>query len=336
MKNLNLFSVAIFVSILSAAGAESPILALALFEDIGPTPTLALRPESLQRELAGHLKADHRLEVVNLEPDSAPVHGNPDPNTQLLPPPLRKGPWRAGATVRIDPDWIDLARRRGAEVMVAGTFEQFGPKLLLFAEGLDPLTKTSLFTVKVEGATAEKFDLTAQLADRIASQISLRELEKAPIPGITGETERNLPSPPPDSERNATAEDHYESGFALTRRFDQTKDPKLLEGAEKEYRAALAKDPNHFRALNNLGTVLHRMGKYDEALEYYNRVLQIEPTYVRAMENAALASRSLGKTSQAVEFWREALKYEERENIRDAILETLEKLDPEGKGFVSP
>lgn len=320
----------VFTLFLSAAKAEAPLLALTLFEDIGPSPTVTLRPESLQRELGGRLKADHSMEVVLLEPTSVPVAGLPDPNTQLLPPALRKGPWRGGATVTMKPDWIDLARRQGAEVMVSGTFEQFGSNLLLFAEGLDPLTKTSLFTVKVEGATMERFDLTAQLADRIASQVSLREMEKAPIPGIAGAVERNAPVPPPDSEEASTADDHYESGYALTRRFDQTQEPGLLEGAEKEYRAALAKDPIHFRALNNLGTVLHRMGKYNEALEYYNRVLQIEPTYVRAMENAALASRSLGKTSQAVEYWREALKYEDRENIRQAILETLEKLDPEG------
>ena len=340
MNVLRAVSVPILFISLSTVQADPALLGLALFEDIGSGPTILLRSDALQRQLADHLKADHGLEVILLEPEAAPVRGLPDPNTQLLPLALRSGGWRNLTSVRKDPDWLDLGRRQGAEVVVTGTFEDFGPELRFFAEGVDPLTKGSLFMVKVEGATEEKFDLLAQLADRIASQMNLRELEKAPIAGVAPAVEKTTPLPPVSSEETSTAEDHYESGFALARRYDQTKDPELLEGAAEEYRAALAKDPNHFRALNNLGTVLHRMGKYEEALEYYNRVLQVEPTYVRAMENAALASRSVGKTSQAIEFWRKALEYEDRENIRQAIIETLEKLEaqriPEQTGPTPP
>lgn len=306
---------------------EPPLIALSPFEDIGAAPTSLLRSDALQKELAGHLKADHRLTVVGLEPETTALTWTPDPNTQLLPPELRSGPWRSKASVRKATDWKDLARKQGAEIVVIGTFEQFGPTLRFFAEGLDPLSRGSLFAVKVEGATGEKLDLTARLADRIAAQISLREMERGGTPPAGVRVEPSLPTPPSPADEAATAEDHYESGFALAKRYDQTKDAELLEGAAKEYRAALAKDPNHFRALNNLGTVLHRMGQYAEAIEYYNRVLQIEPTYVRAMENAALAYRSLGKTSQAIEYWKRSLEYEDRENIRQAIIETLEKLE---------
>ncbi|MCA9433185.1 MAG: tetratricopeptide repeat protein, partial [Candidatus Omnitrophica bacterium] len=102
---------------------------------------------------------------------------------------------------------------------------------------------------------------------------------------------------------------------------------KYLEGAAEEYRAALALDPKHFRALNNMGTVMHRLEKFEDAIGYYQRVLEINPTYARAMENSALAYQSLHQYDSALAMWKNALEYEDRADIRKTIEETIVKLE---------
>ena len=55
----------------------------------------------------------------------------------------------------------------------------------------------------------------------------------------------------------------------------------LLEGkperALADLRRALSLDPNHYRAINDLGLVLEQIGAKKEALEAYRRALKVNP-----------------------------------------------------------
>jgi hypothetical protein len=297
---------------------------IAVFEDGGVVPTFLVRPLSLQKVIVRSLLADHDLAAVPLRSASTTLKRFPDPNTQMIPPAMRSGDWRHGGFREEKTNWVDLGRRQRLNVVVVGTYEQFGAELRYFAEGLDPLSTRILFSCKIEGVTAEKIMLESLLVKSIAERLSAQEpseIEKT-VGSRTVERESLL-----EGKDSLPAEEPYENGHALAPRYTETEDEKLLEGAAEEYRAALSKDPKHFRALNNLGTVLHRLGRYEEALSYYNRVLEINSKYVRAMENAALAHRSLGQMDKAVEMWKRALLYEDRENIRKIIEETLAQLE---------
>jgi len=297
---------------------------IAVFEDIGSRPSDLVRAERLQTTLTRTLPADYGLSAVSLQPASVELPRFPDPDTQLIPPAYRAKGWRGSRDYAIQTDWSEQGRRQRLHVVVIGAYEQFGGELRFFAEGVDPLTDRSLFSCKVNGVTSERVHLEEILAERIVTELSGPPPEVRKELSESGGPETEIPQA---EEKALTAEEHYENGYALTRRYDQTKETSLLEGAAEEYRAALALDPNHFRALNNLGTVLHRLGRYEEAIEYYLKVLETSPKYVRAMENAALAYRSLGKTDKAVEMWKQALLYEDRENIRKVIQETLDSLE---------
>jgi tetratricopeptide repeat protein len=308
----------------AAASVPSPRVGIALFEDGGAVPTFLVRPLSLQKALVRLLRADHDLATIPLRSATSVLKRFPDPNTQMIPPALRSGDWRNGESREEKTDWADLGRRERLNVVVVGTYEQFGAELRYFAEGLEPISSRILFGCKIEGVTSEKLMLESLLAECIAERLAAQEPAETETPPGNRIVEKEVLPP---GKTSLTAEEHYENGYALAQRYKETEDEKLLEGAAEEYRAALAKDSKHFRALNNLGTVLHRLGRYEEALAYYDRVLEVNPKYVRAMENAALAHRSLGQMDEAVKMWKRALVYEDRESIRKIIEETLARLE---------
>jgi tetratricopeptide (TPR) repeat protein len=51
------------------------------------------------------------------------------------------------------------------------------------------------------------------------------------------------------------------------------------------YDRALAMDPNDVSALNNKGNALGDLGRYQEAIEYYDRALAIDPNDADALYN---------------------------------------------------
>jgi tetratricopeptide (TPR) repeat protein len=64
-----------------------------------------------------------------------------------------------------------------------------------------------------------------------------------------------------------------------------------LDGAIREYRACLASDPNRIETRSNLGAVLAKAGRYQEAIEQYQQALKSAPLEyaVRLRFNLALA-----------------------------------------------
>jgi len=318
-----------FIAYLTLIGLDAPAenpdkIAIAPFEDIGVEAGVAATGRSLVEGLAGILETRHYLNVEVIKSASHPPRTSIDPNTQLLPPAYRSGYQRGAGKVTKREDWLEMARRDRASVLILGTYEQLGDRFRIVAEGLEPRSDQKLFRCLVEGETARRFSLESELAVQISDQLSTQDRTQPE----TQPQEDILPlaAEPIIESEVLTAEEHYENGFALTRRYDETKDEKFLAGAIDEYRAALALDPNHLRSLNNLGTVLHRKGSYEEALGYYLKVLELNSTYVRAMENAALAYKGLGQLDKAEEMWRQSLLYEEREEERLLIQKALEGL----------
>ncbi len=71
---------------------------------------------------------------------------------------------------------------------------------------------------------------------------------------------------------------------------------------------ALAVTDNNYVAHNNLGVVLHRQGKTDEAIAHYSEVLRIKPRDADAHNNIGVLLADQGKTDEAVEHYTEALR----------------------------
>jgi tetratricopeptide (TPR) repeat protein len=73
------------------------------------------------------------------------------------------------------------------------------------------------------------------------------------------------------------------------------------------YDKALAIDPYYIHALNNKGYVLRSVGEYKEAMEYFDKALAIDPYSDDALYNKGLLFISLGKYKEAMECFDKAL-----------------------------
>ncbi len=62
-----------------------------------------------------------------------------------------------------------------------------------------------------------------------------------------------------------------------------------LEGAIREYRAALQLDPSNVQALSNLGAALSASGRFDEAIARYQDALKLQPSLPGVRLNLGLA-----------------------------------------------
>ncbi len=69
--------------------------------------------------------------------------------------------------------------------------------------------------------------------------------------------------------------------------------------AEKEYKAALALDPEQPVFLYNLGLVYYSLHLYDLSIQSYQKALEINPTFSEAWYNLSLALYQVGETDEA-------------------------------------
>lgn len=77
-------------------------------------------------------------------------------------------------------------------------------------------------------------------------------------------------------------------------------DAGQLAEAETAYRNAVAREPGHARALNNLGCVLHMQGRLQEALTAYCRALELDPSLPQANQNYAAITRDAQAMQRAI------------------------------------
>jgi tetratricopeptide (TPR) repeat protein len=85
-------------------------------------------------------------------------------------------------------------------------------------------------------------------------------------------------------------------------------DPAQWEDAVDAYRRVVAVDPTYAAAWNNLGLLLHRMGRYDEARGAYVSALEQDATLCEAAYNLGSLWEDLSDVEQAIRHYRLALE----------------------------
>lgn len=97
-----------------------------------------------------------------------------------------------------------------------------------------------------------------------------------------------------------------ETWFARASEWDS--DPAQWEDAIDAYRRVVAIDPSYAAAWNNLGLLLHRMGRLDEALEAYRAALEQDPRCCEAAYNLGSLHEDQGAVDEAIAEYRRALE----------------------------
>jgi protein O-mannosyl-transferase len=77
---------------------------------------------------------------------------------------------------------------------------------------------------------------------------------------------------------------------------------------ETLYRDTLAKNPSAWMAHNNLGQILDRAGKFQEALDHFRETVRLFPDFPEGHNNLGAALEHLGKTEDALAEYREAVR----------------------------
>ena len=110
-------------------------------------------------------------------------------------------------------------------------------------------------------------------------------------------------------------------GFLAWRQNRLYRDPITL------YEATLEKNPDCWMAQNNLGTVLVRIGRYQEAIKNFRRVIQINPDYAEVHNNFGAALFHMGRPREAMEQYERALQlksnYPEAQNNLGSALDQI-------------
>src|SRR6202044_477098 len=81
-----------------------------------------------------------------------------------------------------------------------------------------------------------------------------------------------------------------------------------IDEAIKQFRQALAVDPNFPEADSNLGLALDAKGEVDEAIADFNKALALKPTDAITESNLGLALFHKGKLDDSLAAYRKALE----------------------------
>jgi len=85
-------------------------------------------------------------------------------------------------------------------------------------------------------------------------------------------------------------------------------DPAQWEDAIDAYRRVVSIDPTYAAAWNNLGLLLHRMGRYDEASDAYLAALNQDPQCCEAAYNLGSLHEDRGAIEEAIGDYQKALE----------------------------
>ncbi|MBI4650564.1 tetratricopeptide repeat protein [Candidatus Desantisbacteria bacterium] len=78
--------------------------------------------------------------------------------------------------------------------------------------------------------------------------------------------------------------------------------------AIEEYEKALHFDPEYTLAYSNLGFIYYRKSMYDKAMEYYKKAIEIDPSYVLAYNKLGVVYRKKGLYKKALEVYKKAIE----------------------------
>jgi len=100
--------------------------------------------------------------------------------------------------------------------------------------------------------------------------------------------------------------DQAETWFERASEWDG--DPAQWEDAIAAYHRVVTIDPTYAAAWNNLGLLLHRMGRYDEAGTAYSSALDQDPHCCEAAYNLGSLHEDRGAIEEAISHYRQALE----------------------------
>jgi tetratricopeptide (TPR) repeat protein len=86
------------------------------------------------------------------------------------------------------------------------------------------------------------------------------------------------------------------------------KQSRMYSDAETLYRTTIRKNPDCWMAHNNLGIVLAKMGRTDEAMAHYRKALELNPNYAEPHNNLGLLLSDKGRTDEAMAHYRKAVE----------------------------
>jgi len=107
-------------------------------------------------------------------------------------------------------------------------------------------------------------------------------------------------------------------------------DPAQWKDAIDAYRRVVAIDPSYAAAWNNLGLLLHRMGRYEEAREAYDTAVAQDPECAEAAYNLGSLAEDQGDVDGAIAHYRRAL--EVSPDYADAHFNLAASLARSGRG----
>lgn len=91
-----------------------------------------------------------------------------------------------------------------------------------------------------------------------------------------------------------------------------------VEAAEATLEEAVQVDPQHYRAITNLGNLALEAGNVDEAIEFYQRALKIDEDFPNAHHNLGVAYRKKGQLNKSVRSLRRAQRTQQRHEVAEA------------------
>lgn len=100
-----------------------------------------------------------------------------------------------------------------------------------------------------------------------------------------------------------------------------------FDKAEREFKKALAQDPNHVPTLTQYGNLLYNQEKYNAAAEQFEIAIHIKPEDPTANYYLALMYQHADKTKLAIAQWKKFLKLHPPEQWAEKAREHLQKLE---------
>ncbi len=186
---------------------------------------------------------------------------------------------------------IELGRDLGATWIVAGGYQRFGESIRITARLVDVQTGTLLKTMKIDGKTAEIFDLQDRIVYELSQGLNL-ELNRSEI----AEIGRNETS-------SVEAYEAYARGMMMLRLGSRDSLDRAIYWFEK----ATEHDPNYASAWAQLGDTYGLKGAFFSMPELLEKALMYERRAIEINPKLAAAHRLLGSTLLEMHRYAEAI-----------------------------
>ena len=96
----------------------------------------------------------------------------------------------------------------------------------------------------------------------------------------------------------SSADAHHKVAIQYYRLYKARGEEKTAQKAEENWQKALSLDPKHYKALYNLGVLMHRKKKATDAVAYWEKAAKVEPRFYRANYNIGTYYHNLGLQHQ--------------------------------------